>query len=433
MATLMRYAGGMCTILEPTWTVRISRYVRRRPQCSDVRDVQVEGANAAPVTEAERSVGQKHGGEVGAPPLQGSDPSPRETASKEATFTSRLSELSPVSDLRYENAEPGDKSLSRLVSLARSKKLREQQGKILLEGRRLITDALHAGVSPQTVFFSTGKRLKTLPLDKLAQASLIKVNLEDVRIWPDLDTTQDLIAVFKRPEVSQMQFPQEKYGKALPLTLICDNMRDPGNLGTSFRCAAAAGCHSILLTKGCVDIWEPKVVRAAMGAHFRLPIISSLTWTDIHKHLPAATTVHVADNCRDSTREAEFPAKPQPQKKAGDYGWVSGHHISKKMSYEDGEAYDAGFSDGGDYEEDRCMQTKLDLQTLPYHKSWAGNHTAIVIGGETHGLSQEALQLADETGGRRLLIPMVQGVDSLNSAMAASVLLFEGRRQLMTG
>lgn len=77
------------------------------------------------------------------------------------------------------------------------------------------------------------------------------------------------------------------------------------------------------------------------------------------------------------------------------------------------------------------MQTRPILQRQSYRINWASRHTAVVIGGETHGLSTEALQMADQTGGYRLSIPMVHGVDSLNSAMAASVLLFEGRRQLM--
>lgn len=78
------------------------------------------------------------------------------------------------------------------MNLARSKKLREQQGKILVEGRRLISDALGAGASPLTIFFSTLERLQELPVNKIAQASLVKVKMEDVQIWPD-HTALDMI------------------------------------------------------------------------------------------------------------------------------------------------------------------------------------------------------------------------------------------------
>ncbi|KAI5620177.1 rRNA methyltransferase 3B, mitochondrial [Silurus asotus] len=337
-------------------------------------------------------------------------------------LSSRPSHVHAVEGLRYEKAHPDDKRVLRLVSLARSKKLRSQQGKILLEGRRLISDALDAGASPLAVFFSTEERLHKLPVNRLTHASLVKVKLDDVQIWPDLDMPLDMIAIFRRPDVSKLSFSEEKYGKALPLTLICDNLRDPGNLGATLRCAAAAGCHSVLLSSGCVDIWEPKVLRAAMGAHFRLPIIPNLSWTDLQNHLPSNTTVHVADNSSNiPVTKPELLGTSRRRKKPGEYGWVNSRQMSLKECGEDEDEEDKA---GG------SKQTYLVLETQPYHTSWMGNHTAVVIGGETHGLSREALQLAEETGGRRLLISMVRGVDSLNAAMAASVLLFEGRRQL---
>lgn len=77
--------------------------------------------------------------------------------------------------------------------MARSRTFREHQNKILLEGRRLICDALDAGALPQTVFFSTIDRLKELPLDKLRRASLVKVKFEDIKIWSDVVAPQGVI------------------------------------------------------------------------------------------------------------------------------------------------------------------------------------------------------------------------------------------------
>jgi tRNA G18 (ribose-2'-O)-methylase SpoU len=56
----------------------------------------------------------------------------------------------------------------------------------------------------------------------------------------------------------------------LRLSLIVDNVRTPDNLGAVIRVAAAAGARQVLLTKGCVEAWSPKVVRAAAGAHFQV-------------------------------------------------------------------------------------------------------------------------------------------------------------------
>ncbi|XP_043976341.1 rRNA methyltransferase 3A, mitochondrial [Gambusia affinis] len=321
-----------------------------------------------------------------------------------------------VDGLRYERALPGDKRLSRLVSVARSRKFREQQGKILLEGRRLICDALEAGARPQIVFFSMADRLRELPLDKLRGATVVKVKFEDIKIWSDVVAPQGVIAIFARPDPARLSFSQRD--PSLPLSLICDNVRDPGNLGTMLRCAAAAGCQDVLLTKGCVDVWEPKVLRAGMGAHFRLPVYPNLDWDEIRNHLPKSVTAHVAD-----IRDADDEDGTNKLSKPGDYGWVSTSPRRKTIEYEE---YDSE-SDSDSEDEDLSLPR---VETKLYHENWAQSPTALVIGGETRGLSTEAVQLAEKTDGSRLFIPIVSGVDSLNSAMAASILLFEGRRQL---
>lgn len=160
---------------------------------------------------------------------------------------------------------------------------------------------------------------------------------------------------------------------------------------------------------GCVDAWEPKVLRAAMGAHFRLPVFPNLDWDDISKHLPKDVIVHVVDNCSNFTKD---PASAP----------VSGQ-IENVTSDEYSE------SDSDEESDDELSLPCVKPQV--YHESWAQRSTVLVIGGETRELSLEALRLAEETKGRRLFVPMAPGVESLNSAMAASILLFEGRRQLL--
>lgn len=309
--------------------------------------------------------------------------------------------------LRYEKAPAGDNRLAKVSSVVHSRTFREKEGKVLLEGRRLICDALSAGASPQMLFFSAVERLQELPLDKLQQAKLIKVKYEDMKTWSDLVTPQGVIAIFSKPDASRLAFPKDSRHQSVPLFLLCDNVRDAGNLGTILRCAAAAGCDRVLLTKGCVDAWEPKVLRAAMGAHFRLPVFPNLDWDDISKHLPKDVIVHVADNCSISTKDpASAPVSGQMQKVTSD-------------------EYSESDSDEESDDELPCVKPQV------YHESWAQRSTALVIGGEMRGLSLEALRLAEQTEGRRLFVPVAPGVESLNSAMAASILLFEGRRQLL--
>ena len=82
----------------------------------------------------------------------------------------------------------------------------------------------------------------------------------------------------------------------LPITVICDNIRDPGNLGTIIRTCASVGCDRLIAIKGCVDIWDPKVIRSGMGSHFRLPIINDVGWETIANHLPENSQIYLADH-----------------------------------------------------------------------------------------------------------------------------------------
>ncbi|XP_016042488.1 rRNA methyltransferase 3, mitochondrial [Erinaceus europaeus] len=313
------------------------------------------------------------------------------------------------SGLRYDKASPGDKRLSSAVTIVKSRSFREKQGKILLEGRRLIADALKAGAVPKTFFFSRLEYIKELPFDKLKGVSLIKVKFEDLKNWSDVVKPQGIMGIFARPDHVKMKYPEVQLRHSLPLLLICDNLRDPGNLGTILRSAAGVGCSKVLLTKGCVDAWEPKVLRAGMGAHFQVPIINNLDWESVATYLPNDTRVYVADNC--------------------------GLYAQSQMSCKDSD-HSRGSARQRKYKQEEGLQTEASEDWLPelevqsYDLDWTETPAAVVVGGETHGVSLESLQLAESTGGKRLLIPVVPGVESLNSAMAASILLFEGKRQL---
>ncbi|XP_025927214.1 rRNA methyltransferase 3, mitochondrial, partial [Apteryx rowi] len=309
----------------------------------------------------------------------------------------------------------------KVVTIAKSRKFRDHHGKVLLEGHRLIKDALEAGAVLQTLFFSTVGHLKELPEAELERADLVKVKFEDIKSWSDLVTPQGLIGIFSKPDHAKMAYPAAQLTNSLPVVLICDNIRDPGNLGTILRSAAGAGCEKVLLTKGCVDPWEPKVLRAGMGAHFRVPIVANLDWESVPRHLPAGAQVCVADN-------KDAGAQPETELMSGSAGSscaVSSNSrapVKSKPKAHPPESEDREGTAGA------CVP---ELAAQYYYENWARTPVAVVIGGETQGLSPDALHLAASTGGKRLVIPVVPGVDSLNSAIAAGIVLFEGKRQLL--
>lgn len=69
---------------------------------------------------------------------------------------------------------------------------------------------------------------------------------------------------------------ESAFDKKNPLFVILENLQDPGNLGTIIRTADAAGADGIFLSKGSVDLYNPKVVRASMGSVFHLPIYTNV-------------------------------------------------------------------------------------------------------------------------------------------------------------
>jgi TrmH family RNA methyltransferase len=99
-------------------------------------------------------------------------------------------------------------------------------------------------------------------------------------------TPQGIAAVVVQP---QLPLPAQP-----TLILVLDQLRDPGNAGTLLRSGEAAGVDLVLFAPGTVDPFNDKVVRAAMGAHFRLPLRSCADWAAVQSLLPAAAPCYLA-------------------------------------------------------------------------------------------------------------------------------------------
>ncbi len=152
---------------------------------------------------------------------------------------------------------------------------REAEQAFVLEGPRLAEEALRAGVAPRLVLFAP-------PLDPRSQAALDALAargapLEEVSrpvmaAASDTPAPPGLLVVAPIVPVP----PPER----LSLVLVLDRLADPGNLGTVLRAADAAGVEAVFLAPGTVDAYNPKVVRAAAGAHFHLPI-AAVGWEEL--------------------------------------------------------------------------------------------------------------------------------------------------------
>jgi len=156
--------------------------------------------------------------------------------------------------------------------LQNQKSLRHDDSRFVMEGVRLVEEVVRASIVPNLVFYteslaedSRGKALLTTL--RALNAPCYAVSESVMKDCSDTVTPQGILVILPFPELP----PPE------PLTfgLVVDRMRDPGNLGTLLRTALAAGVEQVLLAPGTVDFSNPKVVRSAMGAHLRLPMVDA--------------------------------------------------------------------------------------------------------------------------------------------------------------
>lgn len=147
------------------------------------------------------------------------------------------------------------------------KKYRDETGMFLLEGIRPLKDALAAGMDIKSVFVSENVSESPLTVGMLAELpdSCSACCLEG-KLFSGLagtETSQGIIAVAVKSTADIGEG-----GIA-----VLDRLQDPGNVGTIIRTAEAAGYGGIAVIKGTVDIYSPKVVRAAAGSLIRMPVL----------------------------------------------------------------------------------------------------------------------------------------------------------------
>jgi TrmH family RNA methyltransferase len=243
--------------------------------------------------------------------------------------------------------------------LAHSKARRENKA-FVVEGVRLVEEALHCGWEAQWVLYTDDlpPRGQAAVQEFTARGAVTEpVSGQVLKAVSDTETPQGILAVLRARSLPLPPAPD--------FIIILDGLRDPGNMGTILRTAAAAGVQAVLLPPGATDPFAPKVVRSAMGAHFRMPV-EMLSWADIISMVKPpgkdrSLAVYLAD------------------------------------------------SSGG-----------LEYSQVDYHPP-----LALIVGGEAEGAGVEAQSFADT----RLHIPMPGEAESLNAAIAAAIILFEVVRQ----
>ncbi|MGD1903863.1 MAG: TrmH family RNA methyltransferase [Geitlerinemataceae cyanobacterium] len=238
-------------------------------------------------------------------------------------------------------------------------KYRHQIDRLLIEGTHAIEEAHRAHYPLETVC-ATEAWIDRHPIltstlefyadrfERVGEAALASI--------ATTNSPDGIIATAPRSRNRPPVFSIEGVGLAL------DTLQDPGNLGTIVRSAVGSGASGLWLSQNCVDIDNPKVLRASAGAWFRLPMATGL---DLTETIASAKAVGA-----------------------------------------------------------RIVATSTDAEVSYWDYDWR-QPSLILLGSEGMGLRPELAALADVS----VRIPIEPGIESLNAAIAASLLMFEARRQ----
>jgi len=157
--------------------------------------------------------------------------------------------------------------IKRVRELLNAKKHRAQTKTTVIEGVRLAEEALAANTAINFCLYS--KRISERGKQVILQIQALSCDTEEV--------SADLMDRISDTKTSQgillsVPYPEVPLPKMIDPVFVLDGIRDPGNMGTILRTASAMDIGAVLLTPGTTDPFAPKVMRAAMGAQFYLPI-----------------------------------------------------------------------------------------------------------------------------------------------------------------
>lgn len=262
------------------------------------------------------------------------------------------------------------------IKRLKEKKYREQEGKFIVEGVKMIQEAIQENASIEkiiicedcTVDYETGKEKNTEALEttssleitqelryEIAKRDCISVPEKVFETLTNVENPQGILAVIKKKPIQEIKDKET-------MIVILDGIQDPGNLGTILRTIDSTNLSQVILSNKTADPYNPKVVRSTMGAIYRLNILQETNLVETIKQLKKKKVKIVATALA----------------------------ADSKSLYE----------------------VKLE-------------NVAVVIGNEANGVSKEILELADE----KMMIPMLGKTESLNVAVATGVVLYEQVRR----
>ena len=152
----------------------------------------------------------------------------------------------------------------------KDKKYRDKSHTFLIEGKKLFLEAIASGVTMERVF--AVEALVPFCRERLPDGEIVTVSESVLEKISTEKSPEGVISVAKYIDkchnINKIYTIEDFCGEARRVLLL-SSLRDPGNLGTVIRSAAAFGCEEILLSADCADLYHPRTIRAAMGTLFR--------------------------------------------------------------------------------------------------------------------------------------------------------------------
>lgn len=163
-----------------------------------------------------------------------------------------------------------NKEIKTVTALAAKRKERDRQGLFIVEGPKMFGEAPTERISRVYLAQSAAEQMQKQYGEKLAGLSCELVSDEVFAKMSDTKTPQGILCLVRQQQYNIEEILRDKDEKQ-PLLIILEDIQDPGNLGTIFRTAEAAGADGVIMSSKTTDIYNPKTIRSTMGSVYRVP------------------------------------------------------------------------------------------------------------------------------------------------------------------
>ena len=174
---------------------------------------------------------------------------------------------------RFMISSVANKKVKQIVQLQKSAKARREEDVFVVEGIRMFREAPKEWIRET---YATEEMLTKLEQEGVDISQIEPVTQEVFERISDTKTPQGILTVLSRPKYEPNEILSKEAGcekKTPALLLFLEDLQDPGNLGTIFRTSEGAGVTGIVMSKDCVDVFNPKTIRSTMGSVYRMPFI----------------------------------------------------------------------------------------------------------------------------------------------------------------